>query len=305
MRNNNRVHPINLEFHGTVLEIFSFLIETSEGPIIIETGPHSSNENLVKGIEKIGYNKEDIKHVFITHAHLDHAGGAWCWGELGATIYVHPEAYRHIHDPTKLLASAQRIYGPMMDYLWGTLKPIPAAQLVVVVEDNSAITIGDCKIKAVHSPGHAKHHTAWQFGNTLFTGDVAGVRMNKGAIIPPCPPPDINIELWVESIDKCLAIKEVDTYYLTHGAEVNDLDFHMTKLKELLWAQANFVKPYFEAGVAIEEIFKPFKTFVEEDLLKQGVTKDGLKRYESANPSSANIYGLMRYWKKKHEAINN
>ncbi len=300
MNYNTKVHPIDLQFHGGVFEIFSFLVETAMGPIIIETGPHSSFDNLVKGIEKCGYKKEDIKHVFLTHVHLDHAGGAWCWAELGAKIYVHPEGFRHINDPAKLLASAKRIYGDMMDWLWGTLKPIPAEQLQIV-GDNEVVTVGDCDFKSIHSPGHAKHHTAWQLGNVLFTGDVAGVRMQQGPVMAPCPPPDINIEEWVDSIDKCLAIDGIDTYYLTHGAGVTDIDFHMNKLKELLWSQSKFIKPYFDAGTPIVEISKPFEEFVKQDLIAQGVPDDKLKRFESANPSSSNIYGLMRYWKKKRE----
>ena len=299
MNFNTKVHPLNLDFHGKVFEIFSFLVETSIGPIIIETGPHSSFDNLVKGIEKCGYQKEDIKHVFLTHVHLDHGGGAWCWAELGAKIYVHPEGFRHINNPEKLLASAKRIYGNMMDWLWGTLKPIPTEQLQIVA-DNEIIKIGDCDFKSIHSPGHAKHHTAWQLGNILFTGDVAGVRIDNGPILPPCPPPDIDIEEWVSSIDKCLAIGEVDTYYLTHGSKVTDIDYHMKKLKTLLWAQANFIKPYFDNQTPIKEIFKPFQKFIQEDLVAQGVPEKELARYENANPTSSNIYGLLRYWKVKN-----
>lgn len=300
MNYNTKVHPLDLEFHGKVFEIFSFLIETSIGPVIVETGPHSSFDNLVKGIEKWGYKKEDIKHVLLTHVHLDHGGGAWCWAELGAKIYLHPEGYRHIHDPARLLESAKRIYGDLMDFLWGTLKPIPASHLQIV-EDKEVLCIGDCNFISHHTPGHAKHHTAWQLENVLFTGDVAGVRMN-GTVIPPCPPPDIDIEKWVESIDKCLAIEEVDTYYLTHGSEVTDIDYHMNKLKELLWAQANFIKPYFEANTPVKEIFAPFQKFIQEDLIKQGVSESDLKKMENANPTSSNIYGLMRYWKKKQQS---
>jgi len=298
MNYKTKVYPLNLDFHGKVFEIYSFLVETSIGPVLIETGPHSSFDNLVKGIQKCGYKKEDIQHVFLTHVHLDHGGGAWCWADLGAKIYVHPEGYRHIHDPAKLLASAQRIYGDLMDWLWGTLKPIATDQLQIV-GDEEIISIGDSNFRSIHTPGHAKHHTAWQLGNVLFTGDVAGVRMDKGPVIPPCPPPGIHIEDWVTSIDRCLAIKEIDTYYLTHGAEITDLNSHMTKLKELLWAQANFIKPHFDAKTPVNDIIKPFQKFIQADLIAQGVSEDELKRFESANPTSSNVHGLLRYWEVK------
>jgi len=300
MNIKEKIHPINLEFHGTFLEIYSFLVETSVGPVIIETGPHSSNKNLVAGIEKLGYKESDIQHVFLSHVHLDHAGGAWCWAEQDANIYVHPEGYRHIHDPSKLLASAQRIYGQMMDFLWGTLKPIPAENLNVV-NDGQEVTVGDCTFKAIHSPGHAKHHTAWQLDNVLFTGDVAAIWMDDQAILAPCPPPDINIEEWISSIDKCLAIAEIDTYFLTHGSEVTNVQTHMNKLKDILNAQANFLKPYFENETPLKEIYKPFGKFLSEDLLAQGVLAKKVADYENANPSVANVHGIMRYWKKKSE----
>ena len=300
MNIKEKIHPIDLEFHGTFLQIFSFLVETSEGPVIIETGPHSSNKNLVAGIEKLGYEESDIKHVFLSHVHLDHAGGAWCWAEQNAKIYVHPEGYRHIHDPAKLLASAQRIYGQMMDFLWGTLKPIPAENLQIV-NDLEKVIIGDCTFKAIHSPGHAKHHTAWQLENVLFTGDVAAISTEQKVILAPCPPPDINIEEWISSIDKCLAIQEVDTYYLTHGSEVTNIKEHMHKLKEILNAQAAFLKPYFENDTPFKEIYKPFGKFLSEGLLAQGIPADKAIDYENANPSVANVHGIMRYWKKKSE----
>lgn len=300
MATSAKVIPLDLEFHGNFLKIFSFLVETSEGPVIIETGPHSSNANLVKAIKANGYQPEDIKHVLITHAHLDHSGGAWCWSDMGARIYVHPLAYPHIHNPEKLLASAKRIYGGMMDFLWGTLKPV-SADLLQIVEDGEEVVIGDARFKAIHSPGHAKHHTAWQLENILFTGDVAGVWMDNTALLAPCPPPDINIDLWCDSIDKCLAIEEVDTYYLTHGSEVKNIKPHMEKLKSILRGQAEFLKPYFDKGVANEDIFKPFLAYIAADLLEQGVPEARIKDYENANPSSANIYGIMRYWKKKTE----
>lgn len=301
---NNKVHPINLEFHGTFLQIFSFLVETSAGPVIVETGPHSCNKKLVAGIEKLGYKAQDIKHVFLSHVHLDHAGGAWCWSEIGANIYVHPEGYRHIHDPEKLLSSAKRIYGQMMDFLWGTLKPIPAEQLIKV-EDQQVITVGDCNFKAIHSPGHAKHHTAWQLDNVLFTGDVAGIWADQQAVLAPCPPPDINIELWIESIDKCLAIEEIDTYYLTHGSRVDDIQRQMTTLKKSLRMQADFLKPYFDNETPIKEIQKPFGEMMSLDLASQGIPEEKIKEYEGANPSIANINGIMRYWKKKSEGAFN
>lgn len=293
-----KIHDIELDFQGKLFAISSFLIETSDGPILVESGPYSTIESLKKGIQACGYKTTDIKHVLLTHIHLDHAGAAWHFAEQGAQIYLHPLGYKHMHDPSKLLASAKMIYGDMMEQLWGTLKPIPANQLSIM-EDGDELQIGEYTFKAIYSPGHAKHHIAWQLNNILFTGDVAGICIKNGPVVPPCPPPDINIEDWVASIQKILAIKEIDTYYLTHGGIAQNCANHMEKLQQMLEAYGGFMLPYYEAGSSIQEVVQPFNDFVKELLLKNGATQNDLDTYESANPSFMAVAGLLRYWKKK------
>jgi len=293
-----KIHNIGLDFQGKLFAISSFLVETSGGPVLIETGPYSTIQSLEKGIQKCGYQTSDIKHVLLTHIHLDHAGAAWYFAEQGAQIYLHPLGYKHMHDPSKLLASAQMIYGDMMEQLWGTLKPIDAEKLTVV-EDGTELNIGANTFKAIYSPGHAKHHIAWQLDHILFTGDVAGICIKSGPVVPPCPPPDINIEDWIESIQKIVSIKEIDTYYLTHGGKVQDCKAHMEKLKNMLKSYADFMLPYYKEGATVQEVVQPFNNFVKDLLIKNGATQNDLDTYESANPSFMAVAGLLRYWKKK------
>ena len=148
---------IDLKFLGLERAIAVFLVETSIGPILIETGPHSSLPKLKSGLSKLGYELKDIKHVLLTHIHLDHAGAAWAFAEQGAKIHLHPRGYRHLNEPSKLLESARRIYKDQMDSLWGSIKPIPEDNLLTV-EDGEVLTFGDVSIKAMHTPGHAQHH---------------------------------------------------------------------------------------------------------------------------------------------------
>ncbi|HKK80460.1 MAG TPA: MBL fold metallo-hydrolase, partial [Phaeodactylibacter sp.] len=105
------IKTLDLKFLGKPDTIASFLVETSEGPILFETGPYSTFDNLKAEVERHGHQLADIKHVFVTHIHLDHAGAAWALAELGADIYLHPVGQGHMHDPSKLVASATRIYG--------------------------------------------------------------------------------------------------------------------------------------------------------------------------------------------------
>lgn len=293
-----KVITLDHHFRGEANSIGSFLIESSDGLILIESGPHSTFPILTKAIESHGYSIQDIKHVLLTHIHFDHAGAAWAFAEMGAKIYVHAIGYKHMLDPTRLYASAKMIYKDMMEELWGEMHPI-SAELLISTEDNDEICIGEHKIKAIYTPGHAKHHLSYQIGEVIFTGDVAGARINGGPVIPPCPPPDINIELWISSIDKLLAYTDVTRYYLTHYGEVTDIESHMNSLKEVLLEYAGFIEPYFRSGTTVEEILPPFIDFVNANLLEKGVSEKDLKAYEAANPPDMSVPGLLRYWAKK------
>ena len=187
------IEIIDLLFQGTKQSTAAFFKDTSEGPIIIETGPHATLPQVEQFLAAKNYNLSDVKHVFLTHIHLDHAGAAWAFAKNGATVYLHPFGERHMVDPSKLLESAKRIYKDKMFELWGDLQPIPANQLVTMAHGEK-ITIGDTELIAWFTPGHAKHHLSWQIGKELIAGDVAGVKIgDNGMVVPPCPPPDINI----------------------------------------------------------------------------------------------------------------
>lgn len=291
------IHVIDLNFLEQDHTIASFLLDTGEGLALVETGPHSRFDTLKKGIEKAGYRIEDVKHVFITHIHLDHAGACWAFADLGATIYLHPFGEKHMADPSKLMSSARRIYKEQMDSLWGEMRPI-AAELLQTVAHEEEITIGNLTFKSWHTPGHAVHHIAWQVGNVLFAGDVAGVRINHGMVVAPCPPPDINIEDWIASIQLVRNLN-CETIYLTHFGAITDIDEHLTALQDRLMAWANWIKPHYLAGADPAAITPLFQAYVRQDLLDYGTSEAGVNQYEAANPSWMSVAGLMRYWHKK------
>ena len=298
MDNSYKIHTIDLNFLGHPNGIAAFLIESTEGPILVETGPHSTLSTLLDGINKLGYKKEDIQHVLLTHIHLDHAGAAWCFADHGANIYLHPFGYRHMNDPSKLLASAKMIYKEHMDRLWGTLKPISANQLIQV-DHNQIISIGNTEFKALHTPGHAKHHIAWRLDDVIFAGDVAGVCINNGPVIPPCPPPDIDIEAWINSIKLLGEQTDIKSYYLTHFGIVNELETHNQLLRESLTAYSQFTKPYAEKGSNVAAMLPAFQEFVEKYLVSHGMSSKDAAAYEAANPSDMSVTGLLRYWSKR------
>lgn len=290
-------HIIDLHFQGFDHAIAAFLIESNDGPILIETGPYSTFSSLEAGLARHGYSAQDVKHVLLSHIHFDHAGAAWAFAKHGANIYLHPFGVDHMSDPTKLVASATMIYGDKMDTLWGKMDKIDSERLKPMKHEQK-VKIGDQEFTALHTPGHAKHHLAWQWGETIFSGDLAGVKINEGPVVPPCPPPDINIEEWNESIDIVLG-KNPSTLVLTHFGEERDPVGHMREMKEILNNWSFWMKTKWEAGYSNDEITPQFMEYTANQLRQKGVSELGIQQYEAANPSWMSVAGLVRYWKKK------
>ena len=293
------VNVIDLKFQGFSHAIAAFLLESDDGPVLIETGPHSTFKTLEQSLRQVGYNVTDIQHVLLSHIHFDHAGAAWAFAKHGAKIYLHPSGAKHMEDPTKLYESAKRIYQDKMDILWGKLEPIPKDHLFQI-PDHEELTIGGLQFKAHHTPGHAIHHIAWQLEDTVFTGDIAGVKIENGPAVPPCPPPDINIEEWKASIARVKALKP-EKLYLTHFGEITDIDRHLSELEACIDSWALWIKEKFDAGVDAATMTPQFQAFVRDQLLTSGLTSSEADRYEAANPAWMSVAGLLRYWRKRSE----
>ncbi|WP_045113401.1 MBL fold metallo-hydrolase [Microscilla marina] len=291
------IHVIDLHFLKNNETIAAFLVETSVGPVLIETGPYSTFSHLQKGVEEAGFKLDDIRHVLLSHIHFDHAGAAWALAEKGAQIYVHPFGAKHIAEPGKLTESARKIYQDQMDVLWGDIRPIDKA-LIHETADQEELTVGDCTFKAWHTPGHASHHIAWQLGDAVFTGDVAGVRIGRGPVVAPCPPPDINIEQWETSINTLRALKPAKMY-LTHYGCVTDYAPHLDQLEKGLHEYAAYVKELMHEGIELPKMIQKFEAFAAKPLVELGFSKEEVAQYNAANPAFMSVTGLMRYWKKK------
>ncbi|MEM6734803.1 MAG: MBL fold metallo-hydrolase [Bacteroidota bacterium] len=290
-------HTLDLHFQNYNHAVASFCIESDDGLILIESGPYSTYSSLTSSLKAKGLRIEEVKHVLLTHIHFDHAGAAWAFAEKGATIYLHPFGANNMQDPTKLIASATMIYGDQMDTLWGKMERIPEEQLRRVNHEET-LNIGGKSFTAFHTPGHAKHHVAWKIEDIIFTGDVAGVKIDGGPVVPPCPPPDINIEDWKNSINLILK-KNPEKLVLTHFGEESKVEQHMNELKVVLDDWSFWMKAKWEIGMSNEEITPIFTNYTAQQLRDQGVSDQGIRQYEAANPSWMSVTGLVRYWKKK------
>ena len=288
------VLDLRFKTEGTVA---AFLIRTSAGPVLVETGPESLYGNLEAAVQAQGFALEEIRHVFVTHIHLDHAGAAWRLARHGARVYVHPKGAPHLQDPSKLLGSAQRIYGDDMERLWGRLEPIDAG-LIVAMEDGQVARVGEFGIEAIHTPGHAIHHITFCLEDGLFTGDVGGIRIGDGPTIPPFPPPDIDLDTWADSIQKMRAHQPA-TLYPTHFGIKHDAVAHFNSLEENSHRMADWIRARLPTGEAEAAMVPPFQTFMHELLSGYGLTEQAIQEYEIADPAFMSVYGLARYWRKQ------
>jgi glyoxylase-like metal-dependent hydrolase (beta-lactamase superfamily II) len=285
---------LDLNFLGLPNTIGSYLIESSAHKILIETGPASVLPVLKQQLEKNKLSLNEISDIFLTHIHLDHSGGAWAFAQEGAQIYVHPKGVKHLVNPEKLIASASMIYGDNMERLWGEIKGINHSN-VMGVENEKEIKINDLIFKAHHTPGHANHHITWALDDLLFTGDVAGVKMVKsGPVIPPCPPPDIDIPLWQNSI-KTLRNLNPKKLCLTHFGEILDWKNHLDELEERLLNWVEWLRPFAENKEPIEKVTPKFIDMVMESYRSKKLTDTEIGYYEKANPSFMSVTGIMRY----------
>jgi len=292
-----KLHVLDLQDRAPRV-IAAFVLETPEGPVLFETGPESRFSALLDGLNALGYAASDIRHVFVTHIHLDHAGAAWRLAERGATLYVHPKGAPHLADPGRLWASATRIYGEQMEALWGQMGPVPESQ-IEILQDGEVVEIGGVRIEALETPGHANHHHAYRLGEVLIAGDIAGVRIGRGPVLPPCPPPEIQIEAWLESITRLRALN-LRTLYLTHFGPFEDVPAHLDALAERLRAWADWIKARLKLGQSHEEMVAGFEAYVADTLRAAGLSEEEVQEYELADPAWMSVDGLVRYWNKHH-----
>ena len=297
-----RIETLDLDFMGTEEIIGAFLLAGDNSAALVETGPASCLEALMRGIKDRGVSPEDIQQVFLTHVHLDHAGASGNLAELlpNATFYVHEIGYPHLADPSKLLKSATRIYGEAMDTLWGEMRPVPEDRLVTL-SDGEEIEAAGTAITAHYTPGHAYHHHAYMEAEsgTLFTGDVAGIRLpGQSYVRPPTPPPEIDVDAWQRSIEK---VRNLDprSIRLTHFGEYEDVERHLGELEQRLQEWLLFVESRLDDGQSREEITDELATKGDAEILSEGGGPEEPDRYQLAGNYEMLVAGLARHVEKR------
>ncbi len=303
------IHILDTRHLGHSGIVAATALETKDGIALFDTGPESTFENVIADLQKAGFDAKDVRHVFLSHIHFDHAGAAWRFaaparnGGIGAKIYVHPRGAAHLIDPTKLVESATRIFGDDMERLWGTIGPVPKER-VRILEDNETVRVPPFEVRAVATPGHASHHHVYHWDDNVFGGDVAGVRIGNGPPIPPFVPPELHVESWLESIHKIRALNAASLYLPHFGKITGPVSDHLDRLEERVVKWSEWFRDRIQSGANEEQLRSDFAALEhsEIDAVTSLVTdhESLVTLYEAADPSYMAAGASIRYWKKYH-----
>ncbi|HKE80356.1 MAG TPA: MBL fold metallo-hydrolase [Solirubrobacteraceae bacterium] len=250
--------------------------------VLVDPGPESAHRTLLEALDG------PPERILLTHIHFDHAGATGSlvrrWPDV--EVWVHERGAPHLIDPSRLVASATRIYGDDMERLWGEVVPIPERSVRVL---SGGETIGPWRVK--YTPGHASHHVSYlhEPTGTAFVGDVGGVRVEGGPIIPPTPPPDIDLELWHASLD-AVAAWQPERLAVTHFGSYDDVDHQIAAMHEALdrWgALARQTDAQSFAAAMIEE-------------MQRAPDATATQAFLQAMPPDTLWPGLDRYWSKRN-----
>jgi glyoxylase-like metal-dependent hydrolase (beta-lactamase superfamily II) len=248
------------------------------GDVLVDPGPSTCIPALLSAL-----GDRRPRALALTHIHLDHAGAS---GSLlahlpEAEVWVHERGAPHLRDPSKLLASATRLYGADMERLWGEVLPVPAERLRVL---SGGERIGGFAVD--YAPGHASHHVCYLHEDSgyAFAGDVAGVRIASGPVLPPTPPPDIDLDAWRRSLDT-LEARAPSAVVTTHFGVHEDVARHLAAIREELAHAEQLARDHDEAGFAdavrarLAAATDPATAAVYEQALPPSQSYQGLARY--------------------------
>jgi glyoxylase-like metal-dependent hydrolase (beta-lactamase superfamily II) len=287
----------------------AYLIQAEE-PALVETGPTTSVDAVLDGLAGLGLGANDLAHIVVTHIHLDHAGGT---GRLAgyfpqARVWVHDRGAPHLADPSKLLRSAARVYGEEhMRELFGPVDPVPPDRLAPV-SDGDRVELGGRALEVMYTPGHASHHIALVDSTTgaLFTGDALGIHLPDVRVLRPAtPPPDIDIELSVDSIRRIQA-RASPVLMFSHYGPVEEVDELCELAERRLRKWARIVREAMDETSELDRVTEILRDRTASELSEaaEGTDAADIERYEILSSWEMNAAGLIRYWTKRGEAAN-
>lgn len=292
---------VDLNFRGLSGIIATGVLHGPEGAALIDPGPSTTLPVLRSELERLGIGMSDVRAILLTHIHLDHAGAT---GSLiadcpNAEVVVHERGAPHMADPSKLIASASRLYGDEMETLWGEIRAVPADRLRAIGERARLRIVGH-DLEVAYTPGHASHHVSYFLPDTriAFVGDTAGMCRTTGRlVIPPTPPPDIDLEAWRASTVRIRAW-EPETLFLTHFGPQPSPRVHFQELWQRIDDWSARVRASLDQPGTDEERAARFAQEVANDIARIA-DRDEAESYAKAGRFDYSWGGLARYWRKR------
>ena len=290
----------DLEFQGRPRIIASAVVAGRSGVAIVDPGPSSTLPTLRRALAEAGVTLADVTDVMLTHIHLDHAGstGTLVGEQPRIRVWVHEAGAPHLAAPGKLVASAARLWGDDMDRLWGEVRPV-AGDAISVLHGGERIQAGGRSWEVAYTPGHASHHVSYfdRDSGIALVGDAAGIRMPGGIAVPPTPPPDIDLELWADSLARIDAWR-AETLFVTHFGPSSPSAAHLSEMREHLALVAGLAKASLARQGGDEDREAWFSNELRREL-RHRAGADAATSYEFAGRFDLNWRGLARYWRKK------
>ena len=293
---------VDVQFLGYPNIIATAILHGTAGVALVDPGPSTTLDNLRSALARKGIAMRDVRHILLTHIHLDHAGatGTLLDENPGIEVLVHERGAPHLVDPGKLVASAGRLYGQDMDRLWGEIRPVPAAALRVL-QGGERIVAGGRVLDVAYTPGHASHHVSFfePSSGIAFVGDTAGIRRGSGTyVMPAAPPPDIDLEQWRESEARILAWNP-DTLFLTHFGPFHGARQHFQQLMDRVAEWSRGIRRLLADSALSEEDRQTRFVAEATQELRRVVGPAEAELYGRAGSLHYSYQGLARYWRKK------
>lgn len=295
---------LDTNWNGRAHSVAAALLESGGHRAIVDPGPASTVDTLREQLGAHGAAVADLDAILLTHIHLDHAGatGTLVRENPRLAVYVHDLGAPHMIDPSKLLASAARLWPDTLHQLFGDTLPVPAKNLRIV-HGGETVMLGAKKFGVMYTPGHAAHHVSYfdEAEGVAFVGDTTGVRINNAPyILPATPPPDIDLNIWDQSMDAILA-RRPERFFLTHFGYAQNPAGHVAEFRERLHRWADVAEECLRAAPNEAEAMAMFVAKSQREM-QERLGEVEAEHHAFTAGLHLSFLGLARYWRKRAKA---
>lgn len=302
----HKITTLDDNWMGRTRSIATALVESDGHRTIVDPGPGSTLDTLKKELRAHGASVSNLDAILLTHIHLDHAGatGALVQENPKLPVYVHKFGAPHMIDPSKLLASAARLWPNDLQQLFGDALPVPKENLRIL-EGGETIALGSRKIEVAYTPGHASHHVSYfeSIDGVAFVGDTTGIRMEGHSfVMPATPPPDIDLEIWDSSF-KAILQRKPKRLFLTHFGFSENPPAHIAQFRERLHHWMAITEKILQSATSDAAAMESFISAARMEIA-QHLPAEEVEQYIRTAGLNLSFLGLARHARKRAQAAS-